>query len=970
MTSESFASWYRQWQLACSKQLGEDAPETNLEINAGPQQLLELIHAHSPYLRDLLMKHPDIFTSFISCGAEESWQLITIMLDKPHDAFHDQATLQRHLRITKQRAALLIALADISNHWGLAEVTMALSQLADQTVELALQFLLKQAANKGDITLHDEDCPTKGSGIIVLGMGKLGANELNYSSDIDLIIFYEAGRLAYHGRHNEQHLHNKIAQGLVTLMQERTADGYVFRTDLRLRPDPSSTPLAVSTDAALQYYESLGQNWERAAMIKARAIAGDLKAGERMLQSLGAYVWRKSLDFASVQDILSIKRQISKKIGIREQLYDHNIKLGKGGIREIEFFTQIHQLIWGGRQVVLRGRETLRTLSTLVELEHISQEECDFLTRAYTFYRKLEHRLQMIEDQQTHSLPSDDAGMESLALFMGSPSRAAFLEELQEYISGVHRLFIGSFEAEGLSAAEGNLVFTGTNHDPETLETLRNMGFKHPEAISQSIMDWHRGSRRCTRSKVARQLLTELVPDILTAFSNTVHPNGAFTRFDRFLLDLPVGIQLFSLIHNNPDVLHIIADIMGTAPTLSETLSRRPQLIETTLFRSFRDELADKATLKKELDESLLHIEFYDAAMEQLRQFKNEKHFKAGVQLLRDFIDSKRVGDYLSDLADILIDTALKLTLKEFATEYGTLEGSGCCIIALGKLGSRELTFGSDVDLMFVYDCPDSSAMSNGKRSYAPSVYYNRLCQRIVSALTTVGTNGALYEVDTRLRPAGQQGLLAVSKPSIMQYFSTDAWTFERMALCKARAMAGDEALQAAVEADIGSIITAPREAGSVRRDITHMRERVSQEYGTDNVWSLKHTTGGLMDIDFVAQYIVLALSHDQPGLNQRRSCDVLEAAIKNRHVQAASSDINPTDLQTLLDASIFLSKLQHMLRLTSENPDTLDHPPAGLADVLTTYMQLVNYQDLKETLEAIEKDCREAYISVMQVPQ
>lgn len=928
-----------------------------------------LIQQHSPYLLKLLQKHPDVLPELEKQGPEACWRGIMAMLAIPFTDFASEEELGKHLRLIKQRAALMIALADISEVWQLEEVTLALSELAEQATSRALEFLLSNAAQKNEITLPDPAHPTVGSGIIIFAMGKLGAFELNYSSDIDLIIFYEPGTLPYHGRQNEQHFMNKIAKGLTSLMQDRTKDGYVFRTDLRLRPDPSAMPLAVRTDAALQYYETVGQNWERAAMIKARTIAGDAQAGEKLLADLKPYVWRKNLDFASIQDILSIKRQIGKKIGSYEQLAGHNIKLGKGGIREIEFFVQLHQLIWGGRQKELRSRRTLKTLKILVELEHITEQQSELLSQAYQFYRKLEHRLQMVEDQQTHILPEDPTAFASIAHFMGFEQVGGFQAILQNHINNVHQLFAESFDTEGLSAEGGNLVFTGTSHDPDTLHTLESMGFHNSEAVSQTIMDWHRGRRRCTRSKTSRQLLTELVPDILRALANTVSPDDAFKNFDLFLKELPVGIQLFSLIQSNPHMMQLMADVMGTAPTLSQTLSRRPQLIETALFSGFFATLPNKEAILEELNRELELIEYYDAAMEHLRQFKNEKHFQAGIQLLRDFTNSEEVGFYLSSLADVLINKALELTVKEFSAQYGHLKDGRCAIIALGKLGSRELTFGSDVDLMFVYDFPDEDAVSDGKNARSPSVYYNRLCQRIVGALTTIGTNGALYDVDTRLRPAGEQGLLAVSRQALAQYFHHDAWTFERMALCKARPIAGDVSLQRSVSEEIHHIICYDRDIEKLREDIVHMRKRVEDAYGTDDIWSLKHCSGGLMDIDFTAQYITLACAYHHADVYRRRSLDILNAAANNPVIMTQLG-IRQDDLQTLISSYHFLSQLQHMLRLTSESSDILNQPPAGLAQLLVHYMQQTGYDELKETLKTIEMSARDAYMSIMQINQ
>jgi glutamate-ammonia-ligase adenylyltransferase len=446
--------------------------------------------------------------------------------------------VMRSLRRARRRMALAVALADIGGAWPLEAVTAALTAFAETAIGAAVAHLLASAASTGEIALPYPDDPARGSGFVVLGMGKLGARELNYSSDIDLILLFDDERLAdsYTGKRSPQEFFVRLARDLVRLLEERTADGYVFRTDLRLRPDPGSTPPVLSMLAAETYYESTGQNWERAAMIKARPVAGDLAAGQRFLDLLRPFVWRKSLDFAAIQDIHSIKRQINAhRGGARIAVAGHNIKLGRGGIREIEFFAQTQQLIWGGREPALRTSRTCEALQALADSGHISADVPAKLIDAYRFLRTLEHRLQMAEDRQTHQLPSEPGKLAQIAKFMGFPDTDSFAATVLRVLRTVEDEYAGLFEEAPELGGGGALVFTGAEDHPDTLQTLTALGFREPSAVSAAVRAWHHGRYRAMRSTRARELLTEIMPALLGAFGKTVDPDGALMRFDEFL---------------------------------------------------------------------------------------------------------------------------------------------------------------------------------------------------------------------------------------------------------------------------------------------------------------------------------------------------------------------------------------------------------------------------------------------------
>jgi glutamate-ammonia-ligase adenylyltransferase len=959
--------YFAQW-LALADKTDDSALAAWMRAAAltGSEQrrTLEGIFGNSTHLTHLLQLHPQLLKDIEEQGVDACHQTLGKQLEslwEESSETSDMTQLMRGLRIAKGRLALLTAVADLTGRWGLEQVTGALSDFAQRCITLSVNWLLRAAAGRKDISLSAPQNPALDSGLIVLGMGKLGGRELNYSSDIDLILLFERGRLNYQGPRNEQHFMNKLAHDLVQIMQERTADGYVFRTDLRLRPDPASTPPAVSVEAAHYYYESVGQNWERAAMIKARPVGGDIAAGEQFLQGIGPFMWRRSLDFASINDIHSIKRQMDSTRSKLIQARGHNIKLGLGGIREIEFFVQIHQLIWGGREPVLRLRATCEALSQLVELRLVDEEKEETLRDSYQFLRTLEHRLQMVADEQTHTMPERDAEYTRIACFMGYANVEEFTQLLLMHLERVHSIYASSFQSAEKLGDSGNLVFTGVSQDPDTLETLRQMGYLHPETVSELVMGWHHGSRRSTRTKRARELLTELMPALLGRLGATANPDSALLRFHEFLGDLPAGVQLFSLFSANPHLLDLIADIMGSAPTLAEHLSKAPELLDVVLYEDFYDSLPSKSYLQAQWKLADLPRYDFEARMNALRRFRNEKQFQAGVHILRHMVTAPQASRFLSDLADVMIEQTLRIVTEEFEQSYGRIEGARFAIIGLGKLGSQEMTFSSDVDLVFIYSVQDFEALSNGEKSFTASVYYNRLAQRLLNAFGAMTHDGRLYEVDTRLRPSGKQGLLAVSTQALSHYFSDLAWTFEFMALTKARAVAGEESLKEELDDFITQQVGRERDMEKLRLDVIDMRERTEKEFSSTNIWDLKYVRGGLMDIDFIAQYLLLRHAPSTLGEKTGSASKVFGWLKQQRKLDEKT-------LSELLAADQFLVQLFNMLRLCCDEIFVEDKAPEGLKKLLCDSMKEPDFASLKQKLIEIEQCVHQHYVQILQI--
>jgi glutamate-ammonia-ligase adenylyltransferase len=838
--------------------------------------LIERIADGSSFLWDLILASPGRLLKLLGADPEASFSAILGGAAKAVRDAESDADAMRSLRVMKADAALLIALADIGGVWDVMRVTRALSDLADTAVASAVDFLWGRM----------QQVSTGPSGYVVLAMGKMGAGELNYSSDIDLIVFYDraaapegAGRLV------------KLTQQLVRLLQERTADGYVFRVDLRLRPDPASTPIAVAADAALNYYESVGQNWERAALIKARPCAGDIALGERILNALSPFVWRKYLDFAAVADVHAMKREIHLYKGHGDIAVEgHNIKLGRGGIREIEFFAQTQQLVAGGRHPELRSRETLATLHTLSAGGWIAEEVRGQLEAAYRFLREVEHRLQMIADEQTQTLPEDTEALAAFARFLGYRSRDAFAEILLGHLHNVQGHYARLFETpvEGRINA---LSFPEDRDSRETLDWLHERGFKKPLEISAGVRGWLAGQTRGTRGEAARKALAELLPSLLDNLSKAENPDAAFFAFDRFLEGLRNGVRFLSLLRQNPELLSLVAAVLAMAPRLADMLAQRPQICDPLIDPAFFGALPDGQKLEAALSRSLLLASDEEDYLDRVRLFGQEQMFLIGIRMLSGTVSAPQAGGAFADLADIVIRALHRWAREQMEHAYGRIRGAESAVIAMGRLGSREMTATSDLDLIVIYHFDDEHAESDGPRPMAAAPYFARLTQRLINALSTQTNNGKLYNVDLRLRPSGRSGPVATSLSAFESYQRGEAWTWEHMALTRARVVSASPSLTGRIEAVISTVLRKRRDASAIAGDVVDMRQAIAAEHGDVDRWDLKYAAGGLIDIEFVAQYLQLVHAADHPSILDRSTTAVLEKAVRLKLLSATDAD-------------------------------------------------------------------------------
>ncbi len=917
--------------------------------------LLAALFGNSPFLTQCAVREPEFTAQLFESGPDASLARLGDDLRSVAPNIGDDGALKKELRIAKRQAALTIAAADIAGFWSQDRITEALSEFAEIAVARTANFLLARLAGSGAIALPGctgtKGDPAAASGLIVLALGKLGARELNYSSDIDLIILFDPDAVATSQPGRLQQNFARLARDLVNILTERTEDGYVFRTDIRLRPDPSSTPPAISVLAAEAYYESVGQNWERAAMIKARQIAGDREAGARFRKKLLPFIWRKNLDFASIRDIHSIKRQINAHRGGGEiAIEGHDIKIGRGGIREVEFFAQTQQLIWGGRNPVLRTRSTCRALALLADAALITQSTAAELTETYWFLRRVEHRLQMIDDQQTHALPKSDDAMAALAVFLGYGDSQSFRTDILFHLRRVEghyaALFEGAPDLSGGSEIPGNLSFTGSEDDPDTLKTLAKLGYREPHTIASRIRGWHRGRSRATRTERARQILTELMPAILGAFAGTPDPDGAFGRFDDFVARLPGGVQLFSMFHANPLLLQLVAEIMGGAPKLAEHLERNPAALESVLSPDFYEPPPPAAVMSETLIAALDGAEDFEDVLDICRRWANDAKLQVGVQSLRQLIDWDSAGHSLSNIAETVITHLSQKVAEEFAAKHGIIPGNQWAIVALGKLGGREMTPASDMDLIFIYDHTEGAAQSGGPAPLDPSRYFARLCQRLINAITAPTAEGKLYEVDMRLRPSGNAGPIASHLNAFTKYHQESAWTWEHMALARARVLCGDKALTAKIMAVTERALRAERDPEKLVSDIAEMRNRIDKVHRTRNIWEVKHIRGGLIDIEFIVQYLQLLHAHRSPFVLSTNTLNALTRL-------EVDGRIEPADGASLRAALLLWQSIQGMLRLTMSGAiGTGRDMPEALKQALARTAGTPDFQSLEALME------------------
>jgi len=873
-----------------------------------------------------------------------------------------EADVMQLLRRMKSEAALLIALCDIGAVWPVMRVTAALTDLAVASVQSALRYLLRKEAELGRITPANLDRPEDNSGLIVLAMGKMGAGELNYSSDIDLIVFFDPAAPALAPDIEPQPFFVRVTQAMARLLQQRNGDGYVFRVDLRLRPDPASTQVAISTQSALHYYEREGRTWERAAMIKARPCAGDARAGEALVLQIAPFVWRKHLDFAALADVHDMKRQMQTFRGQSEiSVEGHNVKIGRGGIREIEFFAQTQQLIAGGRHPELRVRPTLEALNVLASSHWITSEARDQLTAAYEFLRRVEHRLQMVADEQTHTLPDDVEAVERFAAFFGYESRAAFAKDLLAHLNVVQAHYGKLFEGD----PTGNVQLPAADYsagpdDPRLLEHLATLGFKKPTMVAQTVHQWIVGDYRVFRLESTRNAFVEFVPALIVGLANAEEPDHAVTAFDRFLQALQRGGRLISLLSQNRDLVALVALILGAAPRLGDMLARQPQIMDGLIDPRFFGAMPDRSELSARLAATLTDAISYEEFLDRLRLFGQESLFLIGTRILSGTVSAQQASVAFADVAEGIVHTVHGLVTDRFAAQHGRIKRQETAILAMGRLGSREMTASSDLDLILLYDFDFEHPDSDGAKSLHGAHYFARFTQRLISAFTTRTNYGVLYDVDMRLRPSGRAGPVASRFDAFADYQEREAWTWEHMALTRARVISSSSDFRGKIERTIREVLTRPRNAAATAVDVADMRRAIALEKGERDVWDLKYAAGGMVDIDFIAQYLQLVHAADKP--------DILDVSTLHVLDNAARLGVLPqSEAEVLRSAARLYHDLTQILRLCVTERFKPETSGEDLLRVMARAGDAPDFSSLEARVKETQTEVRRVFRSVVE---
>jgi glutamate-ammonia-ligase adenylyltransferase len=786
---------------------------------------------HAPFLRRMAGREPAVVAALEAGDLSGALALAAAPVET-------ETSAAAALRGERRRLALALAVGDLSGELSFEEVTGRLSDFADRALDRAIRAAIEER--------------TPGvapQGFVALALGKHGSRELNYSSDIDPILIFCPDTLPRRPREEPVEAAVRIARRVVELMQTLDGDGHVFRVDLRLRPSPEATPLALPEAAAITYYESSALPWERAAFIRARAASGDIALGERFLAAIRPFVWRRALDFGAIGEIRALSRRIRSHYQAGQRFgLGYDLKRGRGGIREIEFFAQIHQLIHGGREPALRQPATLDALAALGAGGRIERDDARMLAQAYRLFRTVEHRLQMVEDRQTHSLPGDAAALDNVARLDGRADGAALLAALRGPVEQVGALY-DSLDPPGDRALP-------TDHDALTA-ALTEAGFTDTEAAAARVSQWRGGGVRALRSAAAQAALEAVLPALVEALGAAPDPGTALNRFDAMVEKLPSAINLFRLLEARPQLARLVGDVLSLAPTLADMLGRRPELIDGLIDATALQPSPDVATLAARFART--GDEDYQAMLDRVRRAVGELRFAQGVQLVSGSGDPLEVAGGYARIAEAALEALAAATIAEFEAVHGQVPGGELVVLALGRFGGGALTHASDLDIVYLFT-GDHLAESDGPKPLGATQYFNRLAQRVTAALSVPTAAGPLYEVDTRLRPSGGQGLLAVSLDSFARYQREGAWTWEHMALARARAVYGSASARATLEGIIADTLCRDRDPAQLVADAVKMRGDIARHKPPAGPLDVKLLDGGLVDLEFVVH--VTQLQH------------------------------------------------------------------------------------------------------------
>ena len=826
---------------------------------------------HSTFLKGLIDRQPALVEAIKTGNFDVS-------------EVEEEMPVARRLRLDRRAVALTVAIGDLSGLFDLTEVTRRLSAFADRALDIAIRTAIAE---------RTPDAESKG--FAALALGKQGSFELNYSSDIDPILIYDPDTLPRRGREEPEEAAVRIGRRVVELLQARDADGYVLRVDLRLRPSPEITPIVLPVDAAISYYESQALAWERAAFIRARAAAGDRALGQRFLDEISPFVWRRGLDFGAVREIRAMSHRIRDHYSAG-QLFGpgYDLKRGRGGIREAEFFAQIHQLIHGGRDPSVRAPATRTALARLAEAGWINDADARALTKSYTLLRTIEHRVQMIDDRQTHQLPEGEA-LYHVARLHGVADADALIDLLRAPVGATGAIYdaLDDDKGDGFSLVHDTLV-----------DELLAAGFDDGATAAARIESWRSTRYPALRSPAAREALEAVLPVIMPALATAPDPGAALLRLDAMLARLSSAVNIFRLLEARPGLATQLAAILSHAPPLAEALGRSPQLLDGLIDASAFDDVGsvpDLAAAMRVGDDA-----DYQARLDRARHVVNDCRFALGAQIVLGASDPLSVSRGYARVAEAAVAVLAQATVAEFAERHGHVPDSELVVLGYGRFGGGALTHASDLDLVYLFT-GDFRSESDGIKPLGATLYYNRLAQRLTAALSVATAAGPLYDIDTRLRPSGNQGPLVVSVESFSQYQQREAWSWEHMALTRARVVFGSPAARHAVAVVIDRVLNSERPGRDVRADATSMRAEMATHKPPVGEFDAKLAPGGLVDLEFTVHVSQLA--------NRQGFDPDLRVAIE----RLADAGLLP---EMLIAAHDLLSRLLVTMRLVAPGPD------------------------------------------------
>jgi [glutamine synthetase] adenylyltransferase / [glutamine synthetase]-adenylyl-L-tyrosine phosphorylase len=837
------------------------------------------------------------------------------------------------LRRFKYREMLRIAARDLNGLAPLEEVTAELSGLAAATLQIAYEVARRHLIAEHGIPLMVTSSGMQEADLVIIGMGKLGGRELNFSSDIDLIYFYSSdkgetsgvktGEGEPKGKISLHVFFVKLAEMITKAISQITEDGFVFRTDLGLRPEGKSGDLAVSLRSAEIYYESWGQTWERSAMLKARPVAGSIELGENLLNTLGPFIYRKYLDYTLIEDMMAMKKKIDASL-VREREREDNIKLGRGGIREIEFFIQALQLVYAGKNPTLRERNSLLSLLSLAGANIIKAADCLALSEAYCFLRIVEHRIQVVQERQTHNLPSKEEEMQALARRCGF-LRPNGLDRFREVLDG-HRKKVSAIYGDLFLSQDKKLqeeispeiyIFLDPRADSDLIkDMLAERRFENVDTAYENLLLLRDGPTHAHLTERGRRLLEKIAPLFLQEIFFTPDPDMALANLEKFLRAVGPRSSFYALLAENRELLRLLVSLFGMSEFLSQIFILHPELLDNMVSAATLSLSSDRIISGEELLAQLQQAEYFEDRLDELRRFRHEGFLCIGMDDIRGNLSQTDIAGRLTKLAETCLNAAhnlAKFELSRFGRPTcidasGTEREADFAILGMGKLGGGELNYHSDLDIIYVYDYQGTT---DGEKKISNHEYFAKLGQKIISILSTPTREGYVYKIDTRLRPSGNAGPLVTSLESFTNYHRTEAHPWERQALTKARVMLGGEALKADIEAIISDTVYGRSADEEVRNEIHRLRMRMEHELAREKEgsYNIKTGRGGMVDVEFIVQYLQLKHGMDFP---ETRSINTLEALQALRDCACITDE----DFTTLQEGYTFLRHLENRLRI------------------------------------------------------